>query len=163
METIMSLTKKDVSTAWPTEMTTPEDRADRLFRDMVRDFFSGGALLDRFTGGWANPLHLEEYLQDGTCVIRAELPGIDPDKDVEISVASGIVNIRAHREERSEEERPDGYRSEFRYGSFQRTVRLPEGATEKDVKAAYKDGILEIRVPVETSDKSPTRVSVEHS
>ena len=158
-----SSTKKGVATTWPTELTNAEDRADRLFRDMVRDFFTGGAFLDRFTSGSMNPLHLEEFLQDGTCVIRAELPGIDPDKDVEISVTNGVLNLQAHREERTDEERPDGYRSEFRYGSFQRTVRLPDGATEKDVKASYKDGILEVRVPVEASPKPQTRIPIDHS
>lgn len=53
----------------------------------------------------------------------------------------------AEREERTEEKRPEGYCSEFHYGSFARKIRLPEGATEADVSATYKDGILEVRVP----------------
>ena len=47
--------------------------------------------------------------------------------------------------------------------SFQRTVQLPDGATEDDVKATYKDGILEVRVPVvSAASKSPTRIAIEH-
>ena len=156
-----SSTKKGLATSWPTDSSNAEDRADRLFHDMVRNFFAGTAFADRFSSGSTNGLHLEEFLRDGTCVIRAELPGIDPDKDVEISVADGVLSLRAHREERSEDTRPDGYRSEFRYGSFQRTVRLPEGATDKDVKASYKDGILEVRVPVDASTKPVTRIPID--
>ncbi|WOQ18393.1 Hsp20/alpha crystallin family protein [Raineyella sp. W15-4] len=93
-------------------------------------------------------LRVEEYVDDKTLVIRAEAPGLDPDKDVTISVEGGKLHIRAHREERSERKEKDSYRSEFRYGSFNRTVTLPEGATEADVTASYTDGVLEVRVPV---------------
>ncbi|WOP18382.1 Hsp20/alpha crystallin family protein [Raineyella sp. LH-20] len=93
-------------------------------------------------------LRVEEYLDDKTLVIRAEAPGLDPDKDVTISVEGGKLQIRAHREERTEQKAKDSYRSEFRYGAFNRTITLPEGATEADVTASYTDGVLEIRVPV---------------
>lgn len=93
-------------------------------------------------------LRVEEYVDDTTLVVRAEAPGLDPDKDVDISVENGNLRISAHREEKSEHKEKDSYRSEFRYGSFERTVALPAGATEADVTATYADGVLEIRVPV---------------
>ena len=98
-------------------------------------------------------------------MIRAELPGIDPDKDVEITVADGVLRLAAKREEHSEESRPDSYHSEFRYGSFERHLRLPAGAREADVKASYKDGILEVRVPMPKTlpDTEITQVPVEHT
>ena len=108
-------------------------------------------------------LRVEEYVEDGACVIRAELRGIDPAKDVQVEISDGVLHMRAHREERSEENRPGEYRSEFRYGTFERRIPLPEGATESDVKASYKDGILEVRVPVAKIDPAPaTRVPVEY-
>ena len=97
---------------------------------------------------WDKWLRVEEFVDDETLVVRAELPGIDPDKDVEISVANGVLSIKAERQERSEEKKKDSYRSEFRYGSFARNIPLPAGATESDVSASYNDGVLEIRVPV---------------
>ncbi len=97
---------------------------------------------------WDKWLRVEEFVDDKTLVVRAELPGIDPDKDVEISVANGVLSIKAERQERSEEKKKDSYRSEFRYGSFARNIPLPAGATESDVSASYNDGVLEIRVPV---------------
>ncbi len=146
------------------EMTWPDERVDRAFRDMFRDFFTGGLLMDRFAETWTHPMHLEEFVEGDTCVIRAEIPGVDPEKDIEITVADGIVHLSAHREERTQEERPSGYRSEFRYGSFSRSVRLPEGATEQDVTATYKDGVLEVRIPVATARRpEPARIRVEHA
>lgn len=145
------------------ELAWPDVWFERAFRDMFRDFFSRGLAMDRFVEAGPNMLHVEEYVEDGTCVIRAEMPGIDPDKDIDIEVSEGMLHVRAHREERKEEERPSGYHSEFRYGSFTRSITLPEGATEGDVKASYKDGILEIRVPVaKVTEKTPTHIPIEH-
>lgn len=145
------------------ELAWPETRIDQVFRSMLRDFFSGGIMPGWFT--WSsNVVHLEEYMEDGTFVIRAELPGLDPDKDIQLEVGSGMLHLTARREERKEEERPSGYRTEFRYGSFERVIRLPEGASEADVTASYQNGILEIRVPVPTvEEKAPTKVPIERS
>jgi HSP20 family protein len=91
---------------------------------------------------------LEEFTEDdGTFVLRAELPGIDPDENLEITVEDGQMTISANREERSEEHENGNYRSEFRYGSLVRSVRLPDGADEEAITATFKDGILEVRVP----------------
>jgi HSP20 family protein len=107
-------------------------------------------------------LRLEEYREEDTLVIRAEIPGIDPDKDVSISVRDRTLEIRAERRE-EETKRDKGIRrSEFRYGSFFRAVTLPEGAKEGDVKATYKDGILEVRVPCAPAFEAEARkVTVE--
>jgi HSP20 family protein len=100
-------------------------------------------------------LRVEEFVEGATLVVRAELPDIDPDKDVELSVTDGILHIRAQREERSEKQENDAYRSEFRYGSFARSVSLPQGADADDVTASYKDGILEVRVPMPEEEAKP--------
>jgi HSP20 family protein len=133
----------------------PEDRFDRIFRDML----SGGA---RSTEKW--PMHVEEYVEADHCVIRLEMPGLDPDKDIDVEIGSGTVHVTARREERTTDDRPGSYRSEFRYGSFERYVPLPEGATDKDVAATYKDGILEVRLPLAPVAQEPatTRVEVKH-
>lgn len=70
-------------------------------------------------------LRTEEYLDDATLVVRVELPGIDPDQDVDISIAEGVLRITARREEKSEHKDKQSYRSEFRYGSFERVIPLP--------------------------------------
>lgn len=106
-------------------------------------------------------LRVEEFVEDKTLVVRAELPDIDPDKDVEIAITDGDLHITAERQEKTEHKDKDSYRSEFRYGSFTRTVKLPPGATEADVKAIYKDGVLEIRVPIaEPVTATPAKIEV---
>lgn len=92
-------------------------------------------------------LRVEEVHEDGTLVVRAEIPGIDPDKDVNVSVTDGMLNISAKREERTEYKGKDSYRSEFHYGNFSRRLALPPGVAKDAVKANYKDGILEVRIP----------------
>lgn len=104
-------------------------------------------------------LRVEEFHDDGDLVVRAELPGIDPDKDVEITTEGGVATIRAHREQKSETKNKEGYRSEFRYGEFSREITLPQGTKSEDVKATYSDGILEVRVPCPT-EESPSPVKV---
>ena len=92
-------------------------------------------------------IKVEQFVDGTTLVVRAEVPGIDPDKDVDVSVSEGMLHIRAEREEKTEHKSKDGYRSEFRYGSFSRSVALPPGAREEDITATYKDGVLEVRAP----------------
>ncbi|EYT55413.1 MULTISPECIES: Hsp20/alpha crystallin family protein [Kocuria] len=91
---------------------------------------------------------VEEYRDGDTVVIRAELPGIDPEQDVELTVADDVLHLRAERRERTEHKDKGGYRSEFRYGSFSRALPLPAGCRDEDISAAYRDGVLEVRVPV---------------
>jgi HSP20 family protein len=123
------------------------------FPDLWKRFFE-----PENDGSW---LRVEEYVEDDVLVIRAELPGIDPDEDVEITIADGTLHIRARRQEKTEHKGKEGYRSEFRYGSYARSMPLPVGTKEDDVQATYDDGILEIRVPVGEQAKVPaTRVPV---
>jgi len=92
-------------------------------------------------------IRVEEFREDGTLVIRADLPGIDPDKDVELTVSHGILHIEAERREEEKREEKGYVRRELRYGSLSRSLPLPQGVTEADITATYKDGVLEIRIP----------------
>lgn len=93
-------------------------------------------------------LRVDEFKEDGSLVIRAEMAGIDPEKDVEITVTDSTLHIAAERQVEEKTKGRDYERRELRYGSFRRDLPLPRGCTEKDVRASYKDGILEIRVPL---------------
>ncbi|MET9730238.1 Hsp20/alpha crystallin family protein [Streptomyces sp. NPDC006458] len=74
-------------------------------------------------------------------VLKAELPGMDPDDDISITVDGDTLIVSAEHEESSETKD----HSEFRYGSFVRTVRLPQAITAEDVRAEYADGVLTVR------------------
>ncbi|WP_329128526.1 Hsp20/alpha crystallin family protein [Streptomyces sp. NBC_01476] len=109
----------------------------------------------RLRGG-EHMIRVEESTEDGAFVVRAELPGIDPGKDVEITVQDGILTVHG---ERSEEERTKR-RSEFRYGSFTRAVQLPSGVREEDITAAYDKGILTVTVPLAESERRPRKIQI---
>lgn len=108
----------------------------------------------------AELMRVDETVEDGHLVVRADLPGVDPDRDVEITVADGVLRIRAERrqEQRADEERVR--RREIRYGSFSRVLPLPEGVTAEDVTAEYRDGVLAVRLPIEPAKAEVTRVAV---
>lgn len=91
-----------------------------------------------------SPIRIEENANGCVFVVRAEVPGIEP-KDISVMVADGELKIEVDRVERH----PDCQHSEFRYGRFTRTVRLPRHADEQRVSAAYGAGILEITVELE--------------
>ena len=110
-----------------------------------------------------SPIRVEEYIDGDAMVIKAERPGMDPERDVEISIADGLLHIQAERREESEHQDKDSFRSEFRYGSFFRDIPLPSGATESDVKADYQDGVLTVRVPVPKRNATPSKIPVTRS
>ncbi|WGY04521.1 HSP20 family small heat-shock protein [Nocardioides sp. QY071] len=101
---------------------------------------------------------VEEYVDDGHYVVRADLPGIDPDKDVEVSIADDALTI--HGERRGEEH--DKYRSEMHYGSFTRRLRLPHGCRAEDVTATYDAGVLTVSMPVAEPEAAPVQVPIAH-
>ena len=106
----------------------------------------------------SHPMRMEDYVKDGTYVLRAELPGVDPEKDIEVMVSKGVLMISAHRQEETEGK----HRSEFRYGAFTRSVTLPEGADEDHIRASYDSGILEVVVTLKDqgAEKAQKRIPV---
>jgi HSP20 family protein len=135
----------------------PFDFFDQTFGDWVRlmPFRPGLPFRDAVPD---DLIRVDEYEDGDALVIRAEMPGIDPDKDVEVTVSGGMLHI--HAERRQEENKDEkGYRHrELRYGSFSRSLPLPDGAQQSDVTADFKDGMLEIRVPI--PQESATKVPV---
>jgi HSP20 family protein len=122
----------------------------RLFDDMFTDV-EGREMIK-----------VEQFTEDGTFVLRAEMPGIDPDKDVQITVDHDLLQIRAERREEEEKTERDFHRRELRYGSFARSVPLPEGVDDASITATYKDGILEVRAPVraEAAEEEARKVPI---
>lgn len=78
--------------------------------------------------------------------ITAELPGMD-EKDIEVTLSSGVLGIKGEKKEEFEESKKDYYRSERNFGSFQRSFRLPEDADPDHIEAILKKGVLTVVVP----------------
>ncbi len=111
-------------------------------------------------GHFFDQMKIEEYVDDDAFVVRAEIPGVDPDEDIDIAVEGGRLSIRAERSSKTESE-GEGFRSEFRYGSFSRVLTLPEGVEVDDIDATYVDGILEIRIPLpDEGERQATKIPI---
>ena len=136
------------------ELAWPSLLADRPFFDWDRTWFD--ANMD-------SAIRVEEFQENGQMVVRAEVPGADPDADIEITKHDSTLRISVQRRKESASESRHHYRSEFHYGSFIRTVTLPAGTAEHDIKAAYKDGILEVRIPMSTSKAKEERIPISHA
>lgn len=116
---------------------------DRLFDSFFREPF--GALDWPLWGQdkWSPAIDVAENDQELT--VRAELPGIDP-KELDVTVAGNQLVLSGEKKESSEHEGKDFYRSETRYGSFRRSVPLPEGVDTENVDAQYANGVLTLRL-----------------
>jgi HSP20 family protein len=140
---------------------------DRTFEDLVQ----------RMVGRQLGLVPGRDTTQDGTAwipsidvvsrgndlVIRAELPGIDPERDIEISVQGRTLTIRGERRQERREDGEHAYRTELLYGAFMRTVPLPEGVKSEDIRATYEDGVLEIVVPNATAKTTTRKVPITAS
>jgi len=116
-----------------------------LFRDLWEDFDDEfGSVRGLFGTRFIPELDVRE--NESELVVAAELPGVSKD-DVHISVHGGVLTIKGQK--RQEEETKDGgyYRSERRYGAFERSIRLPEYVDEQNVDATFKDGVLKLTLP----------------
>ena len=139
----------------------PRPQAPARFRAMFPD------LADWLESPWTGPppfltghlFRLEETIRDNRYVIRAELPGLDPENDIQVTVDGRILTIRAER--RQQDNGP--YRSEFRYGSLARAVRLPGRVDPADVTARYDKGVLEVSVPVREVKPEGTRIPIQNA
>jgi HSP20 family protein len=121
-----------------------------IFPDLVDWFEEPFLTLRPYLG---QPIRIEEYVEADHYMIRAELAGVDPEKDVEVMVGPGYLTIRAERSDKIEGK----HRSEFRYGSFSRTLTLPANADEDAITASYRDGILTISVGLKAEQKASAK------
>jgi HSP20 family protein len=93
-------------------------------------------------------------------VIRAEIPGVDPERDIDITVQDRTLSIRGERKQERRTEDDRFFRTETFYGSFLRTVPLPTDVKPDDIHATYRDGILEIVIPKAAEQSSSKRIPV---
>ena len=131
------------------------------FRYEVDDLLEHFGLGHGWPKAWEVGLRpaLEFFVDDNKLMIRVDLPGIEPE-NVDVKVAGGFLTIRGAREEKQDTRNAQFYRREMRYGSFERTIQLPEGVKTEALKAIYKNGVLELTAPI-PKEVAPKQVKVE--
>ncbi len=90
---------------------------------------------------------IESYVKEGNLVVRADVPGMEP-KDIEVSILGNVLTVKGERRTEQEVKKEDYLRREVSYGSFERRMTLPEGAATDKVKASFKNGVLEVTLPL---------------
>jgi HSP20 family protein len=90
---------------------------------------------------------VDVLVRDEHLVVRVELPGIDPAKDVRVVVENGELVIKGERRHEEEVEEGTYYRMEGAYGAFERRIPIPDGVDEATITAIYEDGVLQVVVP----------------
>ncbi len=112
-------------------------------------FLRGASLGTNGGDRWAPPMDVWET--EDEVVYAFDLPGI-PEEKISIELEDGTLTVSAERERTEEVSQERFYRFERRYGSFARSIGLPQGATEDAIHADYQDGVLELHV---TKPKAP--------
>ena len=134
------------------EVDSLQSEVNRLFDTFFGDSPANGAALRR----WVPAMDLVET--EDELVLRADLPGLDSD-DVNIEVKDGALTVSGERKT-EHEERTDGfYRVERAFGTFSRSMSLPQGIDADRIAATFEKGVLEVRIP-KPAERKPHRVQI---
>ena len=104
---------------------------------------------------WIKPT-LDVGASDKEYTISVELPGVD-EKDVQLELINDTLKIKGDKKQQKEEKEKNYYRMERSYGSFQRVLSLPEDADQDNIKAVYKNGIMNITIPRKAAPKTEVK------
>jgi HSP20 family protein len=136
-------------------MATLVQRNPVFFR-VLRELNGNGTTSGTVARSWAPALDVWET--DDEVVYAFDLPGIPEDK-IAVEFENGALTVSAERERSSDVTQDGFYRYERRVGTFARTISLPEGVTEDDVKASHANGVLEVRVR-KPEEAKPRRIEI---
>jgi HSP20 family protein len=140
----------------------PVRELDSLQGDMNRlfdRFFEARPANGRAVRRWIPAMDLVET--GDHLVLRADLPGMSED-DVDIEIKDGVLTVSGERKAEHEEKGEGFHRVERSFGSFSRSLSLPDGVDAEKVEANFSDGVLEVRVP-KPEETKPTRVQIAKS
>jgi HSP20 family protein len=134
---------------------------DRAFEESAWPSFQWPVFRDKQVIEAANWVPgIDVFEKDNRLVTRIDLPGVKKE-DVKVEVTEGQLAITGERKSEAEEKKDRFYRCERAYGSFYRTVPLPEGVKAEEVKATFADGVLEVSVPLPAKvEPRPTKVEI---
>lgn len=138
----------------PWQLTGLERQMDELFGALSGPYWSW--VIPAQAGRWAPACDV--FSRDGDLVVLLDLPGIDPEKDVQVMVQDGMLCITGERHEAGGDK--GYYRREWRYGAFERGFALPDGATGEGITASYRAGVLAVIVPKAAPRAEPRQIPV---
>jgi len=138
------------------DLVSLQGRMNRLFDESFRGASRGGAEEDWAQGAWSPAVDI--YEKDGTIVLKAELPGIEP-KDVDVRVENNILTLKGERRFEAEVQQDSYQRVERAYGTFSRSFTLPTVVDTDNIKAEFKDGVLRMSLPKKEEAK-PKQISI---
>jgi HSP20 family protein len=130
-------------------------QANRLFEDVFREFDDAREAL----GGILAPT-IDVTQNEAEIRITAELPGVK-EEDIEITVENDVMTIRAEKRVERDESKDKRHVSERAYGTFQRSLRLPQPIEPPQVHAHFDRGVLTIRLPLPEQDSARRRIAIE--
>ncbi|MFC1665611.1 Hsp20/alpha crystallin family protein [Pseudomonadota bacterium] len=136
-----------------------------LFNDDFDNLFEGffrpmRPFSEMESGGMIPSVDVKE--DDDGYTVKADLPGVKKE-DIDVSLQDGLLTINAETKmEKEDKEKGRVIRQERRYGKFVRSMRLGTGINEAKVKASYKDGVLELKLP-KSEEVKPKKISVNVS
>jgi HSP20 family protein len=128
---------------------------DEVFGDVAR---RSGRQQGEAPTRWAPVLDVLQ--EDGDIVVRAELPGVKPE-DVDVTLHNGVLTIAGKREAEEQREGSGFIVRERRYGSFRRSMTLPQDVDESSIGARFEGGVLEVRVTGAAAVQEPRRIQIE--
>jgi len=150
-------------TVWkPFGELAPLGDFERMRRDMDRlwgSFFERGTLRGEDGREWLPYLDVAETKNE--IVVKAEVPGLEP-KDIDISLSDGLLTIKGEKKQEREEKEENYHLVERSYGSFARSIRLPNEVQSDKINASYKNGVLKIVLPKsEEAKKKEIKIKVQ--
>jgi HSP20 family protein len=135
-----------------------QSELDRLFNEMLGGLGRRGVRQEgQRLSAWAPAMDV--LTKDGDLVIRAELPGIKRE-DVDVTLQNGLLTISGEHKVDQDEERGGYHIRERRYGSFRRSMTLPEGVDDSKIHATFEDGVLEVTVVGAAVEQAPKRIEI---
>jgi HSP20 family protein len=124
---------------------------------MDQTFEGGDSPITRGERLWAPAVEVRE--KDNSLVVYADLPGIN-ENEVKVEVDNNMLVIQGERKREQTDEREGVHRSERFYGTFYRAIALPENAKPENAKAEFKNGVLEVKVPLEQQQSHRKQIPI---
>jgi HSP20 family protein len=114
------------------------------WNDEFDNFFDDNFTTENIRSTWYPAVDIEH--KEKEYVLKADLPGLKKE-DIKVTIKNGYLTLKGERRNEHEENKNNYHRIERTYGTFQRSFKTPEGLTEKQIKAKYHDGVLELTIP----------------